>query len=109
MLLRSAGRTIERQVDLQVSSAHGLAVSAGLVACACAGGVVRLFSCRSLAFRANLPRPAARGHLLAAASPAAAAPFGVDQRFPDALSCSFDSLGSQLTVLYRWGLPRGVE
>lgn len=46
---------------LQVPSAFALAASPSLVAAACAQGVVRLFSCKSLAFRATLPRMVARG------------------------------------------------
>ena len=50
-----------RPACLQVKAAFGLAVSPSAIAVACAGGVVRLFTPRTLAFKANLPRPAARG------------------------------------------------
>jgi len=39
----------------QVQEAFGLAATARLVACACSRGTVRLFSSKTLAFRANLP------------------------------------------------------
>ena len=45
----------------QVKAAFSLAVSPAAVAVACAGGIVRLFAPRTLVFKSNLPRPAARG------------------------------------------------
>jgi hypothetical protein len=53
----------------QVTAAHALAVSASLVAVACASGVVRLFSAGSLAFRGNLPRPSSRAAQRAGGEP----------------------------------------
>jgi hypothetical protein len=50
-------------LQLQVREAFGLAATSKLVACACAQGVVRLFSSKSLAFRANLPYWTAAGML----------------------------------------------
>lgn len=55
LLMRSTGRMIDRQVSLQVQQAFGLAATSKQVACACAGSVVRLFSAKALAHRANLP------------------------------------------------------
>lgn len=52
-----------RLVPLQVKQAHALAVSSSLVACACSAGVVRVFATRTLAFKCNLPRPAAKASL----------------------------------------------
>jgi hypothetical protein len=44
----------------QVRAAYALAAGPTQVAAACAQGVVRLFSCKTLAFRATLPRFVAR-------------------------------------------------
>ena len=63
----------------QVTAAHSLAVSAGLVACACASGVVRLFSAGSLAFRGNLPRPSSRTAPRNGAGDAAPGPLSATQ------------------------------
>jgi hypothetical protein len=51
---------------LQVKAAYALAAGPTQVAVACAHGVVRLFSCKSLAFRATLPRIVARSQGAAA-------------------------------------------
>ncbi|PNH12931.1 Mitogen-activated protein kinase-binding protein 1 [Tetrabaena socialis] len=116
--VRPATRCIDKSVSLQAPAAFGLAVSPTLVACACSSGIVRLFSTKTLAFKGNLPRPAARGatgapETLGAAAPcagaagpgrstlagppSAAAP---GPYFPDALRCGFDSSGERLTVVY---------
>eukprot|EP00798_Chlamydomonas_sp_ICE-L_P028654 gene28654-31825_t len=102
------------------------AISPSVVACACAGGVVRLFALHTLAFKANLPRPAARGQDFNAsiAGPTAAGAKKADTKrdlagptaagakkavsegdlagdvFPDAISVSFDESGGQLAVMY---------
>jgi hypothetical protein len=63
---------------LQVEEAFGLAASARQVACACAQGVVQVFSSKTLAFRATLPRCRA-----------------LDARdCPDAHACAFAGGGS---------------
>ncbi len=57
VLMRPAGKTIDKSVNLQVPSAFALAVAPGVVACACAGAVVRVFAAKTLAFKLNVPRP----------------------------------------------------
>ena len=87
--------------------AFALSVAPTLVACACAGGVVRLFAVRTLAFKLNLPRlESGEGVPVASAGEAAAGAGGVPRSdgaaasFPDALACSFDPCGEQLAVMY---------
>lgn len=101
LLMRAAGRTLDKSVSLQVPAAYKLAVSPNLVACACAGGIVRLFATKTLAFKCNLPRPLARGAegVGGTGSPGPeSTPAGA--LFPDAVSCSFDSSCEHITVVY---------
>lgn len=120
LTLRPNARALDKSVSLQVPAAFALAVSPGLVACACAAGVVRLFATRTLAFRGNLPRPSARvaqggaqeaGDTVGPAAaangaragrPAAGGPGTASAAtlFPDAVACSFDSSGERLAVCY---------
>eukprot|EP00878_Enallax_costatus_P016900 GHUV01017741.1.p1 GENE.GHUV01017741.1~~GHUV01017741.1.p1 ORF type:complete len:357 (+),score=117.25 GHUV01017741.1:1669-2739(+) len=96
VLMRPTGRVIDKSVNLQVSAAFGLSASPTQVAAACAQGVVRLFSSKTLAFRATLPRFVARGSEAAAAAGAAQ-----DSMFPDARGCSFSPDSEhQLVVAY---------
>ncbi|KAF6266674.1 hypothetical protein COO60DRAFT_8922 [Scenedesmus sp. NREL 46B-D3] len=96
VLMRPTGRVIDKSVNLQVPAAYALAAGPTQVAAACAQGVVRLFSCKSLAFRATLPRFVARGQGSAAGAGAAA-----EDRFPDAQGCSFyPGTEQQLVVVY---------
>ena len=66
LLLRGTARAAEKAVDLKVSAAFALAAAPGLVAAACAGGVVRLFASRTLEFKGTLPRLLPRGGAAAA-------------------------------------------
>ncbi|GLC59459.1 hypothetical protein PLESTB_001489800 [Pleodorina starrii] len=126
LTLRPATRTIDKSLSLQVPAAFALAVSSGLIACACAAGVVRLFAARTLAFRGNLPRPstgrstggappdgsgggsgggAGRGGYSSGggglvSGPAADPQASAGSLFPDAVGCAFDSSGERLTVVY---------
>ncbi|WIA09056.1 hypothetical protein OEZ85_008470 [Tetradesmus obliquus] len=96
VLMRPTGRVIDKSVNLQVRAAYALAAGATQVAAACAQGVVRLFSCKSLAFRATLPRFVARGQ-----GPAAGAGAAAEEGFPDARACSFrPETEQQLVVVY---------
>jgi hypothetical protein len=78
----------------QVDAAFALAAAPGLVAAACAKGIVRLFAARSLEHRGTLPR------LL---------PVGCtwdeetddESVFPDAVGASFSRDGKVLSVVYR--------
>ena len=67
------------------------------MACACASGVVRLFEAKTLTFKTNLPRPAARDSPAASASPQQPAQ---PEAFPAAVGCCFDCSGEQLAVSY---------
>ena len=87
--------------------AFALSVAPSLVACACAGGVVRLFAVRTLAFKLNLPRlESGEGVPVASAAEGAGGGGGVPRSdgaasgFPDAVACSFDPCGEQLAVMY---------
>lgn len=78
---------VQLRLLLQVRAAFGLAAVPAQVAAACADGVVRLFSSKTLAFRATLPRFVSR----AAGS----------SQFPDACGASFcQAGGKQLAVAY---------
>eukprot|EP00798_Chlamydomonas_sp_ICE-L_P028583 gene28583-31751_t len=101
-----------------VRKAFSLAVSSTSIACACAEGVVRLFSPRTLAFKANLPRPTSRGQDLdtSIAAPSAQAKdagrahrrssgngeptAATESEFPDTLAVSFISSGEHLAAMY---------
>lgn len=105
----------------QVRAAYGLAAAPGVVAAACAHGIVRLFAARSLEFRGTLPRLLPRGGAAAAGvapggwRPSAASAGGTgdgdgdgvdvgalkEAAFPDALACAFDAGGARLAVAYR--------
>jgi hypothetical protein len=80
---------------LQARVAYALATSSTYIATACNAGIVRLFSLRTLAFKANLPRIAPRGQDQSHSKAAA----GQDI-FPDAIACSFDASGKCLVVAY---------
>ncbi|GIL68031.1 hypothetical protein Vafri_21318 [Volvox africanus] len=127
LTLRPATRTIDKSLSLQVPAAFALAVSSGLIACACAAGVVRLFAARTLAFRGNLPRPSTTpssrrstgggghpdgaggggrsssgggGMVSCPGGPGADPMTSNGALFPDAVGCAFDSTGERLTVAY---------
>ena len=87
--------------------AFALSVAPTLVACACAGGVVRLFAVRTLAFKLNLPRLESGEGVPVASAAEGAVGGGVPRSdgaaaagFPDAVACSFDPCGEQLAVMY---------
>eukprot|EP00775_Hariotina_reticulata_P013699 gene13699-13821_t len=94
LLMRPTGRLIDKAVSLQVRAAFGLAAAPTQVAAACAQGVVRVFTAKTLTFKATLPRFLARGRHMPA--DAGAASGGM---FPDARGCSFSSDG-MLVVVY---------
>ncbi|KAG1663327.1 hypothetical protein FOA52_006286 [Chlamydomonas sp. UWO 241] len=124
LLMRAAGRSIDKSVNLQVDAAFCLSASPSLVACGCAGGTVRLFATRTLAFKANLPRPspaaggacagAAGDGVLSAEAAAGAAMPVTGSGHPDCVALSFagssagsstssmtaGSASSQLAALY---------
>ncbi|GLI61045.1 hypothetical protein VaNZ11_003198, partial [Volvox africanus] len=126
LTLRPATRTIDKSLSLQVPAAFALAVSSGIIACACAAGVVRLFAARTLAFRGNLPRPSTAassrrstggghpdgpggggrsssgggGMVSCPGGPGADPMTSNGALFPDAVGCAFDSTGERLTVAY---------
>lgn len=94
LLMRAAGRTLDKSVDLQVRCAFKLATSSTMVACACAQGTVRIFATKTLAFRCSLPRPLA--HVTGAAAVEATGGEGggvghAGTAPPDAVGVSFDS------------------
>jgi len=101
--LKTNSRSFDKKVNLQVREAFSIAASQSAIAVGCSDGIVRLFSARTLAFKANLPRPAAFGdHGLTDHRKSVSKGLnpGASSLFPDAVALSFDGTGDRLAVVY---------
>ncbi|KAL6755136.1 hypothetical protein V8C86DRAFT_2437065 [Haematococcus lacustris] len=94
LLLRGTCRVVDKTVNLQVPAAYALAVSTCLVACGCAGGVVRLFATRTLQFKSSLPRPSPTLSAVHRTNMPAHGGGGSSSATPDTLSATGANQGS---------------
>lgn len=98
LCLLRGGKALEKWVDLKVQAAFCVKVSKQYCACACAGGVVRLFAVNTLTYVATLPKPVALKYHRAGGDAQPTAGEG----FPDAVGCSYvgeNKLGEETMCL----------
>ncbi|XP_072552931.1 mitogen-activated protein kinase-binding protein 1-like [Salminus brasiliensis] len=94
-------RMLDKWVDLRTSRARSVSVTEGLIFCACADGMVRVFSPTDLHFICTLPRPHHLGTDVAAVTQAShlfsSKP---DSRYPDSVAVTYDPVNLWLSCVY---------